>query len=499
MRCPFYGVAKDACYTTRFPTGMLNASLAHRPSEIDAFLDDTRNEGEVRLVALRAAIRELASNRPDLLDVDCNNSLGDMLAAKPASRAAFDSIMKVGGSARVCLLSPLVRLVNPSEADELDEVARTSCVPVRSSARLAVRIKKAEDPRVVASVPCPGGGRDGVLIATRRGERCIEVLTRSSDGRRKCMNSDGLPVKLLDRLFSRSDAPPADPQPHRKNELPNFLKAALVDFLERRMRLQVLCTARMPAPVSRPVALDHVFLKDANQSKCWLVVEAHLHPSSATCLCGAWKRLPGWSSRVEIKFETCGRALQRGYNGRMQCGLHRDLLDAIGNARHQLRNVCTDATRVNVSCCHRKGAELERIQCVPSMPLTKADRKELALILVGMREFQTRTSMCYNKHRLEDHTSLAAIDADMHARFKHYMQQVETDELSKPATHTSRELLKRDMVAVDMLRAGKVFRHVYKNGARKGHPYLRRAVGGEALKHQETELADTHAHLFRKA
>jgi hypothetical protein len=117
-----------------------------------------------------------------------------------------------------------------------------------------------------------------------------------------------------------------------------------------------------------------------------------------------------------------------------------------------------------------------------------------------MNEFEARTAQSYSGVELRDRDRVAAVQEEIEARFRSEMQQIEIDQLSKDCdSHTARELLKRDMTAVDLLREGGVFRHVHKSGLHRGCPYIRRIRGKEALKSHETELNDTHTHLFPKA
>ena len=81
------------------------------------------------------------------------------------------------------------------------------------------------------------------------------------------------------------------------------------------------------------------------------------------------------------------------------------------------------------------------------------------------------------------------------------MQRLQLSE-EDPEVSNPRELLRRDMAAVDLLRGGGAFRHVHTSGNSRGCPYLKRAVRDDKtqpLKSHETALVDTHGHLFRKS
>ena len=64
--------------------------------------------------------------------------------------------------------------------------------------------------------------------------------------------------------------------------------------------------------------------------------------------------------------------------------------------------------------------------------------------------------------------------------------------------HLPRAMMQRDMIAVDVMRGDRVFRRMHKSGRKMGCPYIEREKNRPPLKPQETELAGTHGHLFRK-
>jgi hypothetical protein len=252
------------------------------------------------------------------------------------------------------------------------------------------------------------------------------------------------------------------------------------------------------------VAVDRARLEEFNpQNRRWLALSATLHPSSSSCICKAHGMHNGWKGSVVVRMETCGRSLV-DRNGNKRCPCHNEALDANGDARFQLQaRFCTEATSVTVTCWHRSGKARKRGISVDCIAFTDADRKEVAEILVNMSEFEARTADLYEKGWARDLDTLGGYVGPCEAKLKQRLEAVQRLQLAEqdPKDTNARELLQRDMLAVDLLRGGGVFRHKHKSGARRGAPYIKRATRSnntEPLESHEAALADTHAHLFRK-
>jgi len=502
-------------------TRRLNPSIAYNIKQVDPTLDATRDEGEKRLLPLRAVLR-CASERlgqPALVDANSDNSFGALLAfrqCKESGLSMLNSILNPAAAIKptVRLVCTTSKLVTPQEADKLDEAARAECIPVQLSEKLAVAVavalgdKKGEPPHVllVFEKSTCGGTREAKMDVARISGDVVTISIISASGTKKYLRVEKMPAFLLDRLFEidTTVVPSPSNAPRRKSELPAYLKAAIASFLERRVRLQVLCTASMPAPVSRPVAVERAFLKPIDQEKRnWLAVCAQLHPSSSSCMCVAHGRNFDWKGSVDVRIETCGRQLQE-INGYVRCPCHQDALNKSGNARFSIDGLCTEGTSIVIECNHRNGSVNKRGICIdgPSLKLTDADRLELSTILTNMEEFDARTYKWFDGGwAVEKHKVAACVDF-LAAKFDYSMKAVEAKHLSEqgPEVFTPRELLRRDMVAVDLLRGGGVFRHSYKGGLRSGVPYihrLKRSKDTVPLKKHESEISGTHSHLFR--
>jgi hypothetical protein len=495
----------------------LNPSIGYKLEQVDPQLDAARDEGEKRLAPLRAVLRCTAGrlNQKELVDADSDNSFGALLAFKRCKEhgaAILESLMNSYSGAKpvVRLLCSTSKLVTPQEADELDEKTRAECIPIQFSEKLALPVAEGsgEPPHVLVifgKSTC-GGTREAKMDVARLSDDVVAISLISAAGIKKYLRADGMPTPLLDKLFATdtSAVPAPSAVPRRKNELPVYLKSAIANFLERRVRLQVLCTASMPAPVSRPVSLERAFLKSIDQEKSkWLTVCAQLHASSSSCMCAAHGLRFDWKGSVDVRMETCGRQLQE-INGYVRCPCHQSAIDESGNSRFNIDGMCTEGTSITITCYHRNGSVCKRGICIDSIKLTDADRLELSTILTNMAEFEARTCEWFHGGWATDTHKVAACVDFLAAKFDKSMVEVEAKQLVEqdPEVFTPREMLRRDMVAVDLMRGGGVFRHVHKRGSRRGVPYIQRAKRTEEtvpLKTHETEIADTHAHLFRKS
>lgn len=495
----------------------LSTSIAHPLDTIDPFLDSTRNDGEARLSALRCALRLFAKSveSKTLMARESDHSVGALMASKRGAELGaqvFDSIMNSSAAtkATVCLVCPTTRVLSAEEADSLPEESRMKCIPISGSDTLATPTDaSASSSHVVVTVPkgvC-GGTRDGKMDVERVKPDSVKISIVSSSGARKVMTSGSIPLVVLDKLFDRSFSKgvvSSGKKNMRKNELPGYIKLGLVDFLERRFRLQVLCTAAVAAPATRPVTLDRAYLKDFDESqKNWLRVGATLHPSSSSCLCGAHGLRFEWKGSVAISLETCGRPLQETPDGSKCCPCHQGAVDSDGNSRFSMDGYCTEGTTLSVTCFHRQDRFVKRGVSI-DMKLSDADRLELSTLLLAMSEFEGRTAEFFhkgwatNQPEIDRYIKILAAKLTERTTLAHMKQLEEEDaDLQNP-----RAMLQRDMTAVDLMRGGGVFRHHVKRGQNRGAPYLCRAkktADTKPLSSHESDLVYTHGHLFRKA
>jgi len=488
-----------------------NPSIAYKLEQIDPGLTTSRDEGSARLELFNLALRSQA----DVLDPDSEKSLGRLLGAKRSREESEEIISMLGDTPskkpRICLLSSSTKLINVEEADKFDECDRRRCISVSGTNQVAIQTPETSEREGRLLITFPKEFLDGIveakIDASRNGTELI-LSTLSAAAVRKRQILTGVPSDLLDKLFEPKPVVARSILPSTGDrELPSYLKLAIVDFLERRVRLQVLCTAAMPNPVSRPVVIDHAYTRKVDGGKKNLLsISATLHPSSSSCICGAHGLRMAWPGRVEICLETCGRSLQP-FNNYLRCPCHQSAIDSSGNSRFNIENICTECTNVSVACYHnhpktlvgtvtksKSGKNCTRGVCIENVKLTDVDREELATILVNTAEYNTRAAHLLNDRRT---SSLNCLSRSMQQKFEKSMKCIKSVELFE-----HKELLRRDMVAVDLLRAGGVFRHIHKSGTEKGAFYLKRAKRSDStvpLKPFESGIANTHGHIFRKA
>ncbi len=492
----------------------LDSSLAYPLSQIDPHVD-SKNNDTLRFVHLKPFLRLFAKsvNNLALVDPASDNSFGALLSSQPRAELGRPIVEDIFGKAEKCrisLIAPICTILSPQEADELCESEREKCIAIQGQSNVAFPTKGGASirPHVVVTVPATvnGGLRDAKidmeLLSTDKVKMCIV----SSSGTRKYMTSGKLPDVLLNRLFETTNTAELEEGPCRSNVLTRNTQLAIARFLERKLRLQVLCTASMPAPISRPVVLESVRLMPFSRaSSSWASVRAVLHPSSASCICGAHGLRTCGVNRVEAIIETCGRDLEKTPSGQYRCPCHKQALDDTGNSRNNQEGLCTEGTCISVRCLHTNGgvtrapgARIDRI------PLNDAERLELSSILMNALEFEARTRDCFNSKGYA--TNQAKINHQttvLGDKLRQRLNDAERQQLAKEDYEETnpRAMLQRDMMAVDLMRGGGVFLHVKtKHGIRKRElKREKRTEQTKPLSTNEAELITTHGHLFRKA
>jgi hypothetical protein len=498
-----------------------NPSLAHPLAVIDPYVDTSRNEGEARMSALRPLLRLFARSVDSMALVDpaSDASFGALMASRrkadlggPIVESILSGKSSASAAVAICLVRPTVSIITAQEADELDNNEREKCIAILGDDKLA---RPTEDvgsvrPHVILTVPkgVAGGSRDAKMDIERVSPTCVKIGIVSSSGSRRYMTSGELPSVVVEKVFAATDAAVQSVPclgPKRSNELTSATKLAIVDFLERKVRLQVLCTSAMPAPISRPVVLDRVHLREfSEKNESWASVRASLHPSSSSCICGSHGLRFDWEGRVEVNLETCGRPLEEGIDGGMCCPCHHQAVDASGNSRFSMRGVCTEGTRVTVTCFHRSGSACKRGVVIDDVKLNDVERLELSTILINVLEFEGRTQSLFNSRGwATDQANIDRHAKSLGEKLAEQLKKVQASQLEREdAEETNpRAMMQRDMISVDLMRGGGVFRHTVKRGERRGCPYLARAKRTEEtipLKPHESELISSHGHLFRK-
>lgn len=465
----------------------LHAGLAYPAVVIDPCLDPSRDEGELRLAPMRDMLRSAF-----LREQTTERAVQAALAVDAtAGEAALQSIMAIecAVKATACLISSAMALIEPEEADKLDDQERRLCIPVAKSTSLAVPSEARESHVLVRAAGCAAK-----LDAARLSETAVALTFVDGAGRRTFIKLDGLPSQLVARLFEPAVARRASRVPARPTDVPEFAAVALVHFLKRRFRLQAMCSSVVPEPFVRPVSVECVKLcSRSGQSGAIARVTAKLHPSSARCICSAHKRQPkAKCNDVRVTVETCGRRMAE-IDGKPRCSLHNTctLCPRIGNR-------CIANTKVEVVCCHQ--GEKGFVPGVRvALPLTASFAQEAATIALTALEFEARAhDMSCGTDRADDaaiermYTALerkmrARLDAAHTEQAKHELEDVDAV-----------ELLRRDAVATDLLRQGGVCRKRVKSGEKRGTPSLVRTGENTPLTKKQKNIVFTHGHLFKQ-
>jgi hypothetical protein len=476
----------------------LNASVAYPIAKLDPTQDASFDEGEHRLALMRPALRMLSRAVPSLLDPASASSFGALLSAARTAEAGakvLESILSPVTALkkpRVRLVSQSLRLLDPLEADELDDEDRMRCIAVVQSKQVALPVPSAErapSQAVLAfAKELTGGAREARVNLERSGADGLVVSVIGASGLRKRVSGTGIAEVVLDRLFDPLAGGVVCSQPSKGVQ--EYAKGAVADFFERVLRVHVLCTAAAPEGVSRPLVVEKCYIRNFKErDACHLVVRVVLHQSSATCICGAHGlRLDG-DSFVQVDLETCGRFLEP-YHGKMRCPCHRESTNSDGNAKHSVDAICTERTAVKIACVHRQGSTFRRGLSIEDVTLLPEQRRELEVIMAGIAEFEGRTRDMFKdvKSKAADIASHAdALSSKLGKRVR------ECHEVKSENTPCADEMVQRDVVAVDLLRQGGVQRF----RARSGNVYMQRR-DGKPLDDIERDLVHTHVHLFRK-
>ena len=494
----------------------LNPAISHQLEHIDPLLDATRNEPH-RMECVRDLLERASETYAGLCDASCDNSIGAILSPNRSATHGVQALRMLldpdaPQKARVCLLATCNKVIDTDEADNLDSTERGKCIAIRSTNQLALPVppERLEPPRLLVTILKNdiGGTRDAKIDVCKLGETAVCLNTISSIGIRKKLSVDNLPRHVVDQLFAPAETPMpvASAVPRRRSDLPDYIRSAVAEFLERTLRLQVLCTASIPGPTTRPVVLDSLVMQQIDPAKKKrLSISGTLHETSSSCICGAHGLRFGCKGRVDVRVETCGRELEK-FGNCLRCPCHVSGVDEHGNSRLNFNRICTEGTCITVTCFHSQFGSRKRGVCIDSLMMGEAERSELSRILVNVAEYYVRSVPFFDDHGwLAKHDELACLVDVMAEKLRASVEEVgETHSEREDAgdDHDYAEMCRRDATCVNLLREGGVFRHVYKSGKNRGHPYLQRHKKDDKtqpLKPSESGIVDTHGHLFRRS
>ena len=406
--------------------------------------------------------------------------------------------------------------------------------------------------------------RDATLYMSMIGEQRVLLDLHSCSGMRKRIVPGDLGEDsrtLVRRLFTPLDRRLRQPQqykfvnetqsvsfdpPTRPNSCPDFIKEAIAKFVERKLRLHVLCSASSPnRAASRPVVIEYANLyTNERGSRCSVTVRACLHPASSSCICSAYGNgtACGTESRVDVVMEMCGRRLEKlPHFDRYCCRVHKDAIDeTTGEARMSINNMCCEHGSVHVACFHRNPSAASSSATTTTMPaawvktmtiqspkLNDADRMEIGTILAWAVQCSSMHSLIHknaekattdSSHGNNSSTSSSewknkmiirkALSASINleeAAFLKHMEVVRNaqEQICDPIELNDSVMASRDYTALKMMRDNDVYRKTTWNGPNKGVTSLVRkemcttTSTHKPLKSSEKDLFRQYGHLFR--
>ena len=523
----------------------LRPLLAYPLDEIDPQMNSNRDEGEARLVRLRALLisAKRTPGMEDLLVAESRAGLAALLAPRGRGaigpqeleerHAALRSVMasKSPNAPKCCLLVPSVRTLSVAEADALDEHARAVCVPVRRSDLVALLdeapCSAGASPKVVLTWPkatFTGAVQRAKLTVERSSSTSVRFTVESCTKQiAENLIASDIPEPILKKLFglvATSGGPElATPRrlPRAANELPDCLQVRLASIAQNKLRLQVLVSAAGPEHTSRPLAFENMrlfYFKDTTRYKHPRVsVKAYMHTSSAACVCGAHnlapiqRRVPqerfSGKSEVVVSFDMCGECLDSptkyggrggGQGGGGVCPLH-GVQNTSGHAL--VPGLCCAGCSVTLSCKHQtiKGDAISQEDglWMPFPRLGRCAWLELTTVMAAVIRYDQKAKGLFGKDAPADaQARLAQLVAETDTDISSKVRDLKRRSVSEGRAQTDEDMLNMDMNAVDLLRSGGVSQAAQKSDA---SPRLTRKDGPE-LGPEEKRLAKYHHWLF---
>lgn len=509
----------------------MNPLLAHPRTTIEPHLNDgKRDEGEQRLVHLRAALRALVSSDTDgalsgFLDSACDRSLAAALGACTAEaatsvHAAFMD-PAFGWNPVVRLVEPLASFFPSDLADEhLSPENRAKCIPVRGETTPpVVAVPHDANPppaQIVAQVPRRrlGGGvgvggssgsstAKGTLTLTRLESGEVEVSLRSDKGARSPTVVASLPPDIVRRLFAR--APPAPRAlallPKTANELCGKVADAVAQFWHHHLRAHVLPAALAPVGSFRPLAIESVTVHSQGGIKRRTTLRAELAPSCATCICGLHGVLPNpnehcVSSAVKLELSMCGQPL---YMPAPECATcprwcHTHLERTPQDDRIPF-NACGFGLQAAVVCVHKMADGKTRAAVHHTFPLHGVNVLHARMLIASAARTQARSGKLVGKTPEDD---LCRVCEEGVEELAVGMDAVHAARAQSPSPYDEEARVAHDAAAANLLQAnqGRVWQHRKSDGtptlARRSEDSGRIA----ALPAKEAACAVTHGHWF---
>lgn len=495
---------------------VLNPLLAYPREVIDPGYDAKRDEGEARARLLRPALHMGARGCPGLCSPDDDGSIAAAIAATRAQRVAVHmALFKADAEwkPRIALVAPTTKAVVAATADTFPEDLRIQCVPVKGDESVAVPNYPREGlpaAKLTLDFSRRCAGHDAHVQCKRDGVKGLKVSVFVSSGARKDFALKNIDARILERLFTPPVRPPeADqPLPAMPGELPIEIASAVADFWQRQMRAHVIPTVCAPDVTdengwkpTRPLAFESIVARreGSKAAPAHALLRATFHPSSLRCACPMHglppmaRRFPSErfvDSSVDLTLAMCGRKLQGGI-----CPLHQGATPTVP----LVPSVCCHGTVASLGCSHATAKKRRKSgMWIPDMALDGLDLVHAQALLEASMRCVDAVEPLLGKRPRE------AVDAACRPSREWLactVDEIERKRAVKDQRRSAEDMLRLDMLAVDMLRKNDVRRHVRPSTkqevlAREGENADEKPtpLGGE-----EAALSETHLGLFRPA
>lgn len=492
---------------------MYRKFLAYALGEIDPHLNDTRDEGEPRLLYVRSALTDatLSSGLTNLCDPAANDGLGSLLLGQSTSSDRKQTLLQTlfdeesVTKPTVALVAQRVKALTIEEADALDEFNRASCIPIRRSQLVALPSEREDqplvNPKVIVSFKHFANSHIPRLFLERLSPKMIGIECFSNTNK----HARGLTAEIAESTMKLLFAFASDEldvtirirQPADEAEVPEYIQFRLAAHAQYRLRLHALVTAAAPPDTSRPLAFENAryyLLRNTEKyRRPRMIVKCFLHATSGLCLCEAHQlksmaeRFPRdkftGRSQIIISYEMCAERLHEN-----KCYLHQ-----LNCRRHDYcQNSCCACCEISISCRHEitkdgkpEYVEAMRVNCERLDEFTFMEATTIMGHLAKyIRSLKKISSL--NVTQKEKRSKLKDTLYYIERMLEHSMDEIDRLETNQQPAFDRVELLRMDAMAVRLLSSGGVIQ--VPHGVDK-NPRLARKDGGIPLTTDEKALS----------
>ena len=503
---------------------MYRRFLAYDLGEIDPSLNDTRNEGERRLMHVRSALIDatMSVGLANLCDPDARDGLGNFLlgasAAQVDKQRLLQSIFDEESKTKpACVLAGhRMKALTVEEADMLSDYDRASCIPIRKSDMVVLPSRLEDTPlfnhKVILTFKRFAKAHTPKMIIEKLSNTKIGFDFYSTTN----FNTRGMRAEIqpetIEQLFEFGDIE-TDPSlrfksPISEAEVPEYIKYRLAAHAQLRLRLHTLITAAAPAPACRPLAFENAryyLLRDVEKyRRPRMMVKCYVHGSSCKCLCSAHQlksmeeRFPNdtftGKSQITISYEMCGEALHNG-----KCPIHQDKT----NFHPHCQNTCCACCEISMTCRHER-VHRGKNEYVDSVKIhcDRLDRYTFveATTIMGYLSKYIRQFKRINKMELSPKDKMNKLRDTIYCverLLEQTLDEIEREEEREKPLYDKVELVRMDALAVRLLTSGGV---IQMSQGPDRNPRLTRKEWGSELTAEEKSLHKfPHFRFFPKS